>query len=28
MLQKNTKIPVLNEENFDEIDTQIEHNEE
>ena len=28
LLQKNTKIPVLNEENFDEIDTQIEHNEE
>jgi len=28
MLQKNTKISVLNEENFDEIDTQIEHNEE
>ena len=28
MLQKNTKIPVLNEENFDEIDTQTEHNEE
>ena len=28
MLQKNTKIPVLNEEDFDEIDTQIEHNEE
>ena len=28
MLQKNTKIPILNEENFDEIDTQIEHNEE
>ena len=28
MLQKNTKTPVLNEESFDEIDTQIENNEE
>jgi hypothetical protein len=28
MLQKNPKIPILNEENFDEIDTQVEKNEE
>jgi len=28
MLKKNTKAGILNEENFDEIETQLENNEE
>ena len=28
MLKKNTKTSILNEENFDEIETQLENNEE